>query len=100
MILSLNLVGMFSDYGSAFATSRGEYSFSEGDFRVKIDNDNNVQHEGEVFNEGKGTYINQAVKTAEELARLAVVRGWDAAEIYGADPLMAWAFGLKQVIMA
>jgi len=79
------------DYGSAFAASRGEFGFGEGDFRIKFDDDDDGER-GDQLNPGKGTYINQAVTTAEELARLAVIRKWKAAEIYDADPLMAWAF--------
>ncbi len=82
------------DYGSAFAASRGEFAFGDGDFRIKLpDQDYPEDDEAiRVLNAGKGTYINQAVKTAQELARLAVIRYWKAAEIYDADPLMAWAF--------
>ena len=86
-----------SDYGSAFAASRGEFLFGEGDFRIKLPNDNEDDDGGEgdhdgISNPGKGTWINQAAMTAEELARMAVVREWHAAEIFDADPLMAWAF--------
>jgi hypothetical protein len=81
------------DYGSAFAASRGEFAFGDGDFRIKLKGDQSDDDgDDRVLNPGKGTYINQAVKTAEELARLAVIRYWKAAEIYDADPLMAWAF--------
>lgn len=82
------------DYGSAFAASRGEYAFGDGDFRIRIENEDadNFAPDDDIINPGKGTYINQAVKTAEELARLAVIREWKAAQLYDADPLMAWAF--------
>jgi hypothetical protein len=85
------------DYGSAFATSRGEFGFGEGDFRIKFDADGEVDDDDggegdDALNPGKGTYINQAVQTAEELARLAVIRKWKAVQLYDADPLMAWAF--------
>ena len=84
------------DYGSAFAASRGEFAFGDGDFRIKLKNESFDDDKGDaddrILNPGKGTYINQAVKTAEELARLAVIRYWKAAELHDADPLMAWAF--------
>jgi hypothetical protein len=79
------------DYGSAFAASRGEYGFGDSDFRVKFAEDGDDGGDWEL-NPGKGTYINQAVTTAEQLARIAVVRKWKAEELYDADPLMAWAF--------
>jgi hypothetical protein len=84
------------DYGSAFAASRGEFLFAEGDFRIKLPNEDDEDggdgdNDG-IANPGKGTWINQAVMTAEELARMAVVREWAAAEIFDADPLMAFAF--------
>ena len=40
---------------------------------------------------GKGTVINQAVMTAQEMIALAVKKGWPGVEIVAGTPVMQWA---------
>ena len=75
------------DYGDAMSTSPGELLFGKTS-EQKDDDGGGGDSE---LNAGKGTVVNQAVMTAQEMIALAIQKGWPGVEIIAGTPLMQWA---------
>ena len=80
------------DYGDAMGSSVGEFIFSCGYFKDDTPQEGDDDG-GTLVSPGKGTLINQAFLTAQEMIEMAIARGWRGAHIVAGHPLMtrsAW----------
>lgn len=82
---------VIQDYGDALSSSPGEYLYGYGDPYKKEEDDEGGEGGNAEFPAGKGTIINQAVMTAQEMIALALVKGWPGVSIVSGAPLMQWA---------
>jgi hypothetical protein len=74
------------DYGDAMSTSLGPLLF--GNYSEEDGESGSGSTE---LNAGKGTVVNQAVMTAQEMIALAIQKGWPGVEIIAGTSLMQWA---------
>ena len=60
------------DYGDAMGASPGYYVFSSGYFRMSKEDGEDDEEGGSMVNPGKGTIINQAFLTAQEMVQIGI----------------------------
>lgn len=77
------------DYGDVLCASPGELMY--GDYRDKKEEDESGGAGSSSLTAGKGTIVNQAFLTAQEMIEIAIERGWPSAEIIDGTHLMQWA---------
>lgn len=81
------------DYGDAMSSSPGDKlygNYSDAASKEGAEGGEGGAGSSGIF-AGKGTIINQAVMTAQEMIALAVKKGWPGVEIVAGTPLMQWA---------
>ncbi len=74
------------DYGNALGSSPGQLIFGGGYFHIHDDDGSGGSG---VVNPGKGTIVNQAFMTAQEMVRIAIARGWKGVHLVDYHRLMA-----------
>lgn len=77
------------DYGDVLCASPGQLLY--GDDSVKEGDDERGGVGSRSLTAGKGTIVNQAFMTAQEMIAIAIEQGWPGAEIIDGTPLMQWA---------
>ena len=89
------------DYGDAMGASPGYYVFSSGYFRMSKEDGEDDEEGGSMVNPGKGTIINQAFLTAQEMVQIGISRGWYGVHLVDYHRLMgraAWIEAQKSEV--
>lgn len=84
------------DYGDAMSASPGELLYSDYSQQLKTLEKKEDEDEGEGGKGGrgvigKGTIINQAFMTAQQMIAIAIEKGWPGVELVDGTELMKWA---------
>lgn len=85
-LITANSGWTIHDYGDAMSTSPGEWLFG---YFEKNEEEEGGKSGGTIA--GKGTIVNQAYLTAQQMVAIAMEKGWPGIEIVAGNPLMCWA---------
>lgn len=85
------------DYGDAMSSSPGRFLFGGGNFRIYLKGEEDEGGGGDIINPGKGTVVNQAWVTANEMIAMAAERGWRFLTIVDGHPIMKRAAWIKAI---
>jgi hypothetical protein len=91
--ITANSGWVIHDYGDAMSSSPGDLMF--GNYSIGLGGESEETEGGgegsSSFSAGKGTIVNQAFMTAQQMIEIAIAKGWPGVEIVNGSPLMQWA---------
>ena len=85
-------------YGDAMCTSPGPYMLGGGNFRVRLSDDDD-EGGSDMVNPGKGTIVNQAFLTCQDMVQIALSEGWESIHVVDGARIMGrglWIYGESQ----